>query len=139
MEWYQSNSQLQEIEIKEMNALYPNAKWVYLPNGQMYWTIIIHPVIFGEEKEWTLLAVYDSDHPHKKWGGPLKIYPVRPNYNKMLEMVNNSLTWPKCVPHLLSDNDSQIYLSSCIICNREEKSNGELTTLAVTQLRYALR
>lgn len=58
----------------------------------------------------------------------------------MLEIVNNSLIWPKCVPHLLSDNNSQIYLASCIICNREEyKSDGELTILAVTQLWYALR
>lgn len=51
MKWYQLNPQLQEIEIKEMNALYLDAKWGYLSNCRMYWTIIIHPVIFDEEKE----------------------------------------------------------------------------------------
>lgn len=140
MEWYQSNPQLQEIEIITMNELYPDAKLGYLPNGRMYWIIIIHPVIFGEEKEWTLLAVYDSDHPHKKWGGSVKIYPVRPNYNEMQEMVNKSSVSPKGVPHLMDDDDNQIYLASSTICNREEyKSEDELATLAVTQIRYALR
>lgn len=80
-----------------------------LLNGRMYWIIILRPVIFGEEKEWTLLAVYDSDHPHKKWGGSVKIYPVRPNYNEMQEMVNNASVSPKGVSHLLNDNDRNIY------------------------------
>lgn len=140
MEWYQTNPKLQELEIKRMKKLYPDAKWGYLPNGRMYWTNIINLVIFGKEKEWTLLAVYDSNHPHKKWGESVKVYPVIPNYIEIQDMVNNSSVSPKYVPHLMNDDDRQIYLATSTICNREEyKSENELTTLAVTQIRYALR
>lgn len=140
MEWYLSNPWLQKTEIEAMNKLYPDAKRGYLPDDRMYWTIILRPVIFGEEKEWTLLAVYDSDHPHKKWGGSVKIYPVRPNFNEMQEMVNNASVNPKKISHLLIDNDRNIYLASCVLCNRKEYNNeNESATLAVTQIQYALR
>ena len=62
-EWYRTNPQLQKLEIKAMADIHPDAKMGYLPNGKMYWQVRIHPVVCGQRKDWTLLAVYDSDHP----------------------------------------------------------------------------
>lgn len=42
----------------------------------------------------------------------IKVYPVKPNYEEMKKMVDNSNVMPKIIPHLLLDNNcSQIYLS----------------------------
>lgn len=137
MEWYQTNPKLQEVEIRAMNELYPDAKLGYLPDGRMYWIIILRPVIFGEEKEWTLLAVYDSDHPHKKWGGSVKIYPVRPNYNEMMQMLDISSVTPKdSIPHLIRDNSDCLFLDTLFFCDEEDNKNkGKLIRTAAYHIQ----
>jgi hypothetical protein len=139
-EWYRTNPQLQKLEIKAMADIHPDAKMGYLPNGKMYWQIRIHPVVCGKRKDWTLLAVYDSDHPQQRWGGSVKFYPVKPNYNEMMQMVNRSKVTPKSIPHLLMDEEKQIYMCT------QDKNNiyaghekGERVTTAAACLRFAMR
>ena len=139
-EWYQTNPQLQKLEIKAMADIRPDAKMGYLPNGKMYWTIRIHPVVCGKRKDWTLLAVYDSDHPQQRWGGSVKFYPVKPNYDEMMKMVNRSNVTPKTIPHLLRDEDNQIYMCTQDRNNIEAGHNkGEKVTTAAACLRFAMR
>ena len=139
-EWYQTNPQLQKLEIKAMADIHPDAKMGYLPNGKMYWTIRIHPVVCGKRKDWTLLAVYDSDHPQQRWGGSVKFYPVKPNYDEMMKMVNRSNVTPKTIPHLLRDEDNQIYMCTQDRNNIEAGHNkGEKVTTAAACLRFAMR
>lgn len=139
-QWYQANPQLQKAEIKAMADIHPDAKMGYMPNGKMYWTVRLHPVVCGKRKDWTLLAVYDSDHPQKRWGGSVKFYPVKPNYSEMMQMVNNSFVTPKSIPHLLTDEDNQIYM-----CTQDKENikdghhKGELVTTAAACLRFAMR
>ena len=139
-EWYQTNPQLQRLEIKAMADIHPDARMGYLPNGKMYWTIRIHPVVCGSRKDWTLLAVYDSDHPQQRWGGSVKFYPVKPNYDEMMKMVNHSRVTPKTIPHLLRDDDNQIYM-----CTQDRnniyagQSRGQKVTTAAACLRFAMR
>lgn len=140
IEWYQTNPQLQKLEIKAMADIHPDAKMGYFPNGKMYWTIRIHPVVCGKRKDWTLLAVYDSDHPQQRWGGSVKFYPVKPNYDEMMQMVNRSKVTPKTIPHLLRDEDNQIYM-----CTQDRNNiyaghnKGEKVTTAAACLRFAMR
>ena len=139
-EWYQTNPQLQKLEIKAMADIHPDAKMGYLPNGKMYWTIRIHPVVCGKRKDWTLLAVYDSDHPQQRWGGSVKFYPVKPNYDEMMQMVNRSKVTPKTIPHLLRDEDNQIYMCTQDRNNIHAGHNkGEKVTTAAASLRFAMR
>ncbi|MGN1197924.1 MAG: hypothetical protein ACI4TA_10005 [Acetatifactor sp.] len=139
-EWYQTNPQLQKLEIKAMADIHPDAKMGYLPNGKMYWTIRIRPVVCGKRKDWTLLAVYDSDHPQQRWGGSVKFYPAKPNYDEMMQMVNRSKVTPKSIPHLLRDADNQIYM-----CTQDRNNiyaghnKGEKVTTAAACLRFAMR
>ena len=93
-QWYQTNPQLQRLEIKAMADIHPDAKMDYLPNGKMCWTVRLRPVVCGKRKDWTLLAVYDSDHPQQRWGGSVKFYPVQPNYEEMVQMVQKSCVTP---------------------------------------------
>ena len=141
-EWYQTNPQLQKLEIKAMADIHPDAKMDYLPNGKMYWTIRIHPVVCGKRKDWTLLAVYDSDHPQQRWGGSVKFYPVKPNYDEMMQMVNRSNVTPKAIPHLLRDEDNQIYMSMSTPYRNNiyaGHNKGEKVATAAAYIRFAIR
>lgn len=130
VQWYECNKQLYDEEIRYMAETMPNAIHDFLPNGNMYWIIEPHPIIGGQRKDWTLLAVYDSDHPHRRWGGSVKFYPVKPNYNEMMEMVNQSKVTPKIIPHLLSDEANQIYICSV--------NHNQTVVHAVTALAYTM-
>ena len=138
-EWYQTNPQLQRLEIQAMADIQPSAKMGYLPNGKMYWQIRIHPVVCGSRKDWTLLAVYDSDHPQQRWGGSVKFYPVKPNYTEMMQMVNKSRVVPKKIPHLLSDETHQLYMCTQDRNNIYAGAKGEKVTTAAACLRFAMR
>jgi hypothetical protein len=138
-QWYESNPALQEAEIAAMRAFEPDAQFGYLPDGKMFWPIRIRPEIAGERKDWTFLAVYDADHPQKRWGGSVKFYPVSPSYDEMRRMVEASSVTPKFIPHMLRDEDDQMYL-----CTQHYQlvkaghSAGEEVTSAAACLRMAM-
>lgn len=140
-QWYEKNPDLQIAEIAAMADTKPDAKWGYLPNGKMYWEVHLCPVnAKGERRNWVLLGVYDEDHPQQRWGGSVKFYPVSPNYDEMMELVNRSHVTPKRIPHLLRDNDGQVYM-----CSQDRnriqagQKKDELVTTAATGLRFAMR
>lgn len=127
VQWYECNRQLYDEEIRYMAENMPHAMHGFLPNGNMYSIIETHPIISGQRKDWTLLAVYDSDHPHRRWGGSVKFYPIKPNYEEMLRRVNNSNVTPNSIPHLLRDETNQIYISAV---NHEQIVINATTALA---------
>ena len=141
LQWYQTNPSLQRMEIAAMHDIQPGARYGFLPNGKMYWQIQIHPVnVKGERHDWTLLAVYDEDHPQQRWGGSVKFYPVCPNYQEMMQMVNRSYVTPKTIPHLLRDDDGQMYMCSQDRNRVEAGHNtGDRVYTAATGLRLAMR
>lgn len=101
--------------------------------------IILSPVIFGEEKEWTLLAVYDSDHPHK--GASVRVYPVKPNYNEMMQMLDVSSVTPKdSIPNLFRDNGDYFFLDTLSFRDEEDNKNkGKVIRTAAYHIRLAIR
>ena len=139
-QWYRQNPALQRAEIKAMLEIKPDAKYDFLPNGKMYWTIRLRPVICGKRKDWTIIMVYDEDHPQVRWGGSLKAYPVKPNIDEMQALVNRSFVSQKSIPHLLLDDENQLYM-----CTQHTdhihagRNKGEKVTTAAACLRYAMR
>ena len=140
-QWYQQNSALQLSEIQAMLNANPNAKYGFLANGKMFWTIRLRPVICGRRKDWTLLMVYDEDHPQARFGGSVKAYPVRPNISEMQAMVNRTSVTPKTIPHLMRDIDQQLYLctnDTRYISADRPGDNGKITS-ATACLSFAKR
>ena len=111
-QWYETNPALQQAEIQAMLAFHPGATYGFLPDGRMYWQVRIRPDVLGKRKDWTFLAVYDADHPQKRWGGSVKFYPVKPNFEEMKALVEASSVTPKTIPHVLHDTENQVYLCS---------------------------
>jgi hypothetical protein len=139
-QWYRQNPALQRAEIQAMMDIKPDAKYGFLPNGKMYWSIRLRPVIGGKRKDWTILMVYDDDHPQIRYGGSLKAYPVRPNIDEMHALVNRSSVTPKTIPHLLMDNEQQLYMCTQHTDNiHAGRNRGEKVTTAAACLRYAMR
>ena len=139
-QWYQQNPTLQRAEIQAMMDIKPDAKYDYLPNGKMFWSVRLRPVVCGKRKDWTILMVYDEDHPQIRWSGSLKAYPVKPNISEMQTLVDWSFVTPKSIPHLLRDDDHQLYMCTQHMDHvHAGRNRGEKVTTAAACLRYAMR
>ncbi len=110
-QWYRHNPCLQKTEIEAMARINPKSKMGYLPNGRMAW--LIRLCINGARREWAVLAVYDDSYSNLRmgWDGGIRFYPVIPNYQDMLNMVNESSVQPKSISHILRDEQGSIMLS----------------------------
>ena len=140
-QWYELHPDLQLAEIAAMHIIQPGAQHSFLPNGKMCWPLSIHPVnVRGERRDWTFLAVYDSDHPQQRWGGSVKFYPVKPSYEDMCKLVKRSSVTPKTIPHLLRDDTRQIYMCTQDRARIDDgQKKGERVTTAAAGLRFAMR
>lgn len=137
-EWYKQNPALQRAEIQAMLDIKPDAKYGFLSNGKMYWTIRLRPIICGKRKDWTLLMVYDEDHPRNRLNGSVKVYPVKPNWSEMQVLLDKSTVSPKSIPHMLQDANGQLYMCTqpglCFCFSKSDK-----VTSAAVHLRFAMR
>ena len=139
-QWYHQNPALQRAEIAAMRDIKPDAKYGFMPDGKMYWSVRLRPIICGQRKDWTILMVYDNDHPQIRHGGSLKAYPAKPNIDEMQAMVNRSSVSPKNIPHLMQDEDRQLYMCTQDINNiHGGRKKGEKVTTAAACLRFAMR
>lgn len=88
-QWYKMDSELYALEVEAMKSFYPHAKLGYMSTTRdMYW--IIHFPKHKQQKEsWTVILLYDKDYPTKQFIGlpSIKVYPVKPNYAEIEEMV----------------------------------------------------
>ena len=118
-QWYQRNPSLQISEIKAMAQIHPDAKMGYLPNGKMAWLIQLQGN--NQSRSWTVLAIYDDNHPNYRIGrdGGIKFYPLNPSYHDMQKMVDDSPISPKFIPHTLRDEYGLIWLSIETSSDRE--------------------
>ena len=144
VQWYQEKPDLFKAELVAMNDINKGARYGFLNNGKMYWTVQVSPNVAGKTRRWTLLMVYDSDHPQARWGGSVKVYPVQPDINEMEKIVqqhrytNVAIQENSSIPHLLSDENSQLYMCTADYHDIETGANNR-TTSAATCLRYAIR
>lgn len=111
LQWYEVDTKLLQAEIQAMQRKCPEATYGYLPDRRMFWKIPITITVDGREKNWLFLSVYDSDHPGRYFGSSIKVYPLKPSYQEMCEMVKASEVEPKHVAHVLRDGEGSVYLS----------------------------
>lgn len=143
-QWYVKYPDLLDYEKKAMYEINPSARLIKVEEktGTLGWLISLHPVVCGSRKHWELLAVYDHDHPHKRWGGSVRMYPLSPNINQMKNMVINSgIKYDRStiIPHLLSDG-KEIYLCTQDMNNINDGSGKDKKiTSAAACLRFASR
>lgn len=72
--WYERNPQLFNDEKQAMNLYFPNFVLDRLADGRICWVGNLNPR-GADGGTWTLMVVYDHNHPHNNtYGGSLRVY-----------------------------------------------------------------
>lgn len=133
-QWYESNPSLLEGEKMAMRKFFPNFTLDKLDDGRLYWMGELNPGIyetkFGVRKTYTVMAVYNNNHPEQVMGSSVRIYPVLPDVD---DIINECGFRPY---HLLRDSSGNLYL-----CTNEAGNvkTGSTTTSAASVLAWAVK
>jgi len=135
-QWYEADPVLQKAEIKAMKDFKPDAQYGFLQDGKMYWEIEIHPeIVPGTVKDYTLLMVYDSDHPQVKMAGSVKVYPVKPSMEDLESKLRSVYGANTILPHIIKGDEGRYICSTAA----NATNAGVRNTSAVTCLGFAMR
>lgn len=133
-QWYETNPTLLAMEKISMQRNFPQFSLEKLDDGRLCWVGVLEPGIyeskFGKKMQYHLMAVYDNNHPNQKMGSSVKVYPVMPDVDEMIQFCGFRPL------HLLSDEVGNAYL-----CTNEAgyQKIGVTTTTAASVLGWAIK
>lgn len=133
-QWYDTNPNLLTMEKVAMSRNFPQFKMDKLDDGRLCWIGVLEPGIyeskFGRKMEYHVMAVYDNNHPEQKMGSSVKVYPMFPDVDELIELAGFRPF------HLLRDQVDNLYL-----CTNEagDQKIGQTTTTAATVLGWAVK
>ena len=133
-QWYETNPSLLEGEKMAMQKFFPHFTLGKLDDGRLYWIGELNPGIyetkFGVKKTYTVMAVYQNNHPAAVMGSTVRVYPVLPDVD---DIINECGFRPY---HLLRDSNDSLYL-----CTNEAGNvkTGQTTTSAASVLAWAVK
>lgn len=131
-QWYEINPTLLTMEKIAMARNFPQFTLEKLNDGRLCWVGVLEPGIyeskFGEKRQYHVMAVYDNNHPNQKMGSSVKVYPVMPDVDELMEFCGFRPF------HLLQDEVGNMYL-----CTNEagDQKVGVTTTTAASVLGWA--
>ncbi len=133
-QWYETDPELLEIEKVAMQRAFNGFQLGRLDDGRLYWYGNIEPGIyetkFHEKRVYTIMAVYQNNHPHQEMGSSVHVYPVSPDID---EIKRECGFRPY---HLLVDSAEQEYLCTN---GSDNVKTGRTTTSAATVIAWAVR
>lgn len=131
-QWYERDPQLLQNEKLSMARFYPGFTLDTLEDGRLCWTgalnVGVYESKFGTPRQYHVMAVYENNHPVQKMGSSVRVYPMLPDVDELIE---------ECgfMPHhLLRDESDCTYL-----CTNEagDQMIGTTTTTAASVLGWA--
>ncbi len=127
--WYERNPELLRDEKLAMQTFFPKFVLDKLDDGRLCWIGTLNPR--GEAGgTWTLMVVYDNNHPHNNsYGGSLRVYSVQPDLNELYKAVGT-------LPHVLRDSNGDLYMCTA---RKEDIDSGAKTTSAAKALGWAAK
>ena len=133
-QWYNENPSLLEGEKMAMGKFFPNFKLDKLEDGRLYWMGELSPGIyetkFGVRKTYNVMAVYNNNHPQQVMGSSVRIYPVLPDVQDLIDECGFR------PHHLLRDSNENLYLCTNQAGNVK---TGATTTSAASVLAWAVK
>lgn len=145
-QWYEKNPDLLTAEKAAMYDFQgKKARFCILKDGRACWMVHCQPSIAGRDKRYCrsydIALIYDNDHPQARYGSSVKAYLLNPTIDQLQGIVNRtSGVSPKNIPHLLRDENGELYL--CSVDPRDVSTSLDSKdgiTSAATSLRFALR
>ena len=133
-QWYEDDPGLLEAEKAAMKKCFPEFKLDKLDDGRLCWVGELTPGIyetkFHQKMTYTIMAVYNNNHPAQIMGSSVRVYPVLPDVDELINMCGFRPY------HLLRDSSDNLYL-----CTNEagNVSIGQTTTSAASVLAWAVK
>lgn len=131
-QWYEANPTLFTMEKIAMERNFPQFTLDKLDDGRLCWVGVLEPGIyeskFGEKRQYHVMAVYDNNHPNQRMGSSVRVYPLMPDVDELIESCGFRPF------HLLRDEVGNLYL-----CTNEagDQKVGVITTTAASVLGWA--
>lgn len=134
MQWYEKDPDLLEAEKMVMHRSFPNFELGKLDDGRLYWlgklNVGVYESKYGTPIEYNIMALYQNNHPHQQMGSSVRVYPVVPDVDELIEACGFRPF------HLLTDDDGQSYL-----CTNEVENQhvGDSITTDASVLGWACK
>ena len=130
MQWYENDPELLEMEKIAMSRAFKNFELGQLDDGRLYWIGTVSPGVyetkFGIKREYSLMAVYQQNHPHAQMGSSVYVYPLLPDAEELMEeLYKKTGSYPS---HILRDTNNQRYL--CTAESSDVKAGTTVSTAA---------
>lgn len=125
--WYERDPHLLDAEKMAMYESFRHFKLDKLNDGRLYWIGTFIPC--GEDNiKWTLMAVYDHDHPNNSTSS-VKVYSIDPDLDELRSKFG-------ILPHTLTDGVGNPYMCTA---RKEDVEAGIVVTSASASLRWAAK
>lgn len=120
-QWYERDPSLLAAEKAAMQHAFPHFQLDKLDDGRLCWIGELGLGVMGNNK-WTVMAVYNNNHPQQVMGSSVRVYLVEPDIDELIEGLGVKPF------HLLLDDNNQYYL--CTAQADDIKTGGEVTSAA---------
>ena len=126
--WYEKDRELYNAEVQSMRV-FPHFKLEKLDDDRLCWIGNLNPN--GKSGgTWTIMAVYDHNHPHNNtYGGSVKVYSIQPDLNELYAAAGK-------LPHVLRDSDGSLYMCTA---RPQDVLVGKVSTSAATHIGHAVK
>lgn len=129
-QWYENDPELLEMEKAAMARSFNGFELGKLDDGRLYWMGTVCPGIyetkFGEKREYTLMAVYQQNHPQQRMGSSVFVYPLLPDAEELMEELHRRAgAYPS---HILRDTNNNRYL--CTAESTDVRVGNTISTAA---------
>ena len=120
-QWYERDPSLLAAEKVAMQRAFPYFRLESLEDGRLCWIGELGLGVMGDNK-WTVMAVYNNNHPEQVMGSSVRVYLVEPDIEGLIEGLGVRPF------HLLMDENNQYYL--CTAEAGDIKTGNEVTSAA---------
>lgn len=128
-QWYERDPSLLEAEKVAMQNAFPYFQLDKLDDGRLCWIGELGTGVMGDNK-WTVMAVYNNNHPEQRMGSSVRVYLVEPDIEELIDGLGVRPL------HLLRDDNNQYYLCTA---QAEDIKVGEEVTSAASVLAWAVK
>lgn len=130
-QWYQRDPELLQAEKIAMERAFSNFELGTLDDGRLYWQGTVSPGIyetkFGVKRTYHLLVVYSQNHPERRMGSSVFVYPLLPDAEELMdELFQKTGQYPS---NILRDENNQKYLCT-YSCDLGENNNTASYSIA---------
>ena len=135
-QWYERDPELLEMERAAMARAFNGFELTKLDDGRLCWIGDVTPGVYETKygiqnrKTYTLMAVYQNNHPNQQMGSSVFVYPLLPDVQDLIDFCGFRPS------HLLVDSAGQNYL--CTAESTDIKV-GKTVTTAASVLAWAIK